>query len=69
MANIKIEMYRGIIIKHLGGGGIAGIETLCGCTAGDWDITDGQGLPDCSGCIEIAKNVYKNIKRKELKNL
>ena len=73
MAKIIIDPFTGV--KHLPGSGLCSTVTACGTADNFTDekdhIEEGmdcEGLPDCAGCIDIAKEIYKAISKKELKN-
>ena len=74
MAKIIIDPFTGI--KHLPGSGLCSTVTACGtvdCFTNEEDHVeegkDCEGSPDCQGCIDIAKEIYSAISKKELKGL
>ncbi len=77
MAKIIIDPFTGI--KHLPGSGMCLTVTACGtidCFIKEEDhkdhIEEGEdcdGLPNCVGCIDLAREIYKAISKKELKKL
>ena len=74
MARIIIDPFTGV--KHLPGSALCSTVTACGtvdCFSDKKDHTEEgescKGVPDCQGCIDIAREIYKAISRKELKGL
>ena len=74
MARIIIDPFTGI--KHLPGSGLCSTVTACGSVD---QFNDGKdhteegvecnGMPDCQGCIDIAKEIYKSITKRELNKI
>ena len=78
MAKLIISPFSGV--KHLPGSGLCCFVTLCGEVdafeeEGPGGITvskegiEAEVIPNCSGCIDAAREVFASITKKELKGL
>jgi hypothetical protein len=57
--------------KHLPGSSLCMHVTLCGHVDSfeDGEGIESDGTPDCTGCIDVAREVFAAITKKELKLL
>lgn len=72
MCEIVIEDGPDGIINHLPPGGVQDATTMCGIFAPepkDGTFTRAKGKLTCQCCIDIAKQTYESVTKRELKPL